>query len=126
MSAPKFIIRISDGILQSVHTIGDDPNPVFYYLIDEDAEEIQGEEEDETTELTALIRQRLETNADPFLRVTDGTVTHPADLYRPEVICNNCEWTGQEADLVLFEDKIGPGNGCPNCKTDDYLTNRIR
>jgi len=43
-----------------------------------------------------------------------------------QVRCNNCGWTGDEDDLVIFEEdgKYGDGyggKGCPNCKTDAYL-----
>jgi hypothetical protein len=43
-----------------------------------------------------------------------------------QVKCNNCGWTGDEDDLVIFEEdgKYGDGyggKGCPNCKTDAYL-----
>ncbi len=41
-----------------------------------------------------------------------------------EVHCNNCEWEGDNSDLVQFEDDDGLLMGCPNCKTDSYLTNK--
>ena len=40
--------------------------------------------------------------------------------------CNNCYWTGSELDLVMCyddpNDKDSVHKGCPNCKTDSYLT----
>lgn len=38
------------------------------------------------------------------------------------VRCCNCEWQGTENDLTQFNDNNGGGYGCPNCKTDHYLT----
>ena len=38
------------------------------------------------------------------------------------VRCNNCNWQGEEEDLVPFDDADGGGFGCPTCKTDHYLT----
>lgn len=47
----------------------------------------------------------------------------PTDTVR----CNNCEWHGEESDLeFVLEDErdLETGmNACPNCKTDEYLTN---
>ena len=37
------------------------------------------------------------------------------------ITCNNCEWRGEEEDLVRGEDEDGFFDGCPNCKTDGYL-----
>ena len=39
-----------------------------------------------------------------------------------EVKCCNCGWQGTEDDLILFDDADGGGYGCPNCKTDHYLS----
>ena len=42
--------------------------------------------------------------------------------------CNNCNWTGFEEDLVMYNETSKVDNttleffkGCPNCKTDKYL-----
>jgi len=39
-----------------------------------------------------------------------------------EVKCNNCDWEGMNSDLIDFSDEHGEGKGCPNCKTDAYLS----
>lgn len=39
----------------------------------------------------------------------------------PEVTCNNCDWEGNESDLIQGKDEEGYFNGCPNCETDSYL-----
>lgn len=38
------------------------------------------------------------------------------------VKCCNCGWKGTEEDLVQFDDNEGGGFGCPNCKTDHYIS----
>lgn len=47
----------------------------------------------------------------------------------PTVRCNNCYWVGDEGDLKMFSEASEVLDyetcffkGCPNCKTDDYLT----
>lgn len=47
-----------------------------------------------------------------------------------KVKCCNCNWKGIDEDLTRFEEdgKFGDGYGgygCPNCKTDEYLTDDI-
>ena len=42
------------------------------------------------------------------------------------VTCNKCGWQREEEDLVMFEDKDGFGKGCPTCKTDCYLMDKVR
>ena len=45
------------------------------------------------------------------------------------VICNNCNWQGEEDELEVFEDTTEViesidrcfFKGCPNCETDDFL-----
>lgn len=44
-------------------------------------------------------------------------------IWIPDVRCNNCMWTGDEADLEVFEDGLEHHIGCPTCKTDNYLMN---
>ena len=41
------------------------------------------------------------------------------------VKCNNCEWTGNEEDLILIKETKSDDSfkACPNCKTDAYLQN---
>ncbi|MCK4448475.1 MAG: hypothetical protein KAW56_15515, partial [Candidatus Marinimicrobia bacterium] len=41
------------------------------------------------------------------------------------VKCCNCGWRGLEGELVSFSDDSGGGYGCPNCKTDEYLSDVI-
>lgn len=45
-----------------------------------------------------------------------------------DVKCNNCEWHGNDEDLILLQEPPEEGDidrefykGCPNCKTDAYL-----
>ena len=38
--------------------------------------------------------------------------------------CCNCKWQGTEDSLILFDDEDGGGYGCPNCKTDKYLSDK--
>lgn len=47
-----------------------------------------------------------------------------------EVQCNNCDWTGYEEDLVMYNETSKVDNttleffkGCPNCKTNECLIN---
>lgn len=35
--------------------------------------------------------------------------------------CGNCEFLGQESDLILLPDGQEYFKGCPNCKTDGFL-----
>ncbi|QKF59225.1 hypothetical protein [Aliarcobacter lanthieri] len=42
----------------------------------------------------------------------------PKELVR----CINCEWQGEEEELDDCEDDREPIKGCPNCKTDSYLS----
>ncbi len=41
---------------------------------------------------------------------------------RKKIRCNMCWWHGNENDLIKGKDKDGSFDGCPNCKTDHYLT----
>ncbi len=41
---------------------------------------------------------------------------------KPDVKCCDCGWSGVEDDLMHGEDKDGHFRGCPNCKTDNYLS----
>lgn len=39
--------------------------------------------------------------------------------------CNNCYILFEnEDDLLRMEDKNGPLDACPNCKTDEYLMDK--
>ena len=38
------------------------------------------------------------------------------------VKCCNCNFVGAEEDLEYLKDENGCYNGCPNCKTDKYLS----
>lgn len=42
-------------------------------------------------------------------------------MSKPTVKCIMCGWEGQEEDLVRGYDEDGAFDGCPNCKTDDFL-----
>lgn len=44
------------------------------------------------------------------------------DLLCPTVKCNNCDFKGQEDDLIIANDEGEYIKACPNCKTDWYLS----
>jgi len=63
--------------------------------------------------------------ADSEYGITWDTIDFYLDEYcstvNYTVKCCNCEFRGEEEDLVPFKDKDGFGNGCPICETDEYL-----
>lgn len=41
----------------------------------------------------------------------------------PKVKCSNCDFEGNESQLHFFlEDKVEVFKGCPNCQTDEFLS----
>ena len=44
-----------------------------------------------------------------------------SDYVENAIRCNNCYWKGNEDDLLRLENEDGALDGCPNCKTDNYL-----
>lgn len=43
------------------------------------------------------------------------------NIEEPSIRCNMCDWIGTEEDLIRLTDEEDTLDGCPKCKTDNYL-----